>query len=322
MESQECTCEQKDKVVTDNDEIVCSKCGTIFGYEQESTIEIQEQAGKISQDSLYGGMGSLIYDRDCHGKKIHASNNQVLKTDKKNLKYDNFEHHIQDMQNDARARLTYQHMKNYVLICDTIRNKANRLDSESNGNYSLLSKQVRKEIVKYTLLELNIPYSKAAKKKNSKKIQQDVKNISTWPIFQKESYEKIHNRKKPGPETNSKRKPYSLKEYKKYCSFCKQDREESIYSHWQKYHRHQFSHTVMYEHFEIESTRKIKDEVKDCLKCDRNGVMYTRKNGSYFFKHDDGTQHFISKKLFTVARLDAKYGCNKKDTTFETGVTV
>jgi len=49
--------------------------------------------------------------------------------------------------------------------------------------------------------------------------------------------------------------------------------------------------------------------------------MYTRKNGSYFFKHEDGTQHSISKKLLTVARLDVKYGCNKKTVTFETGAT-
>ena len=212
-------------------------------------------------------------------------------------------------------------MSNYALICDIIRNKANRLDSESNGNYSLLSKQVRKEIVKYTLTELNIPYSKAVKKKKSNKMQPDIKDISTWPIFQKESYEKMYNRKKPGPKINSKRNPYSLKKRGMYCNLCKQDRRESVRSHWQKYHKHQFSHTVMYEHFEIESMRKIKDEVVRCLKCDKEGVMYTRKNGSYFFKHEyNGTQHSISKKLFAVARLDVKYGCNKETVTFETGV--
>ncbi|MDH3779427.1 MAG: hypothetical protein OES15_01090 [Nitrosopumilus sp.] len=321
MSSQECTCEQKDRVVTSDDEIVCGKCGIIFGYENESIMEMQGQTGKVSQDSVYGGMGSRIYDRDYTGKKVYSTNKQITKTDEKNLKYDNFEHHIQDMQKDARSRLTHQHMKNHTLICDIIRNKANRLDSESNENYSLLSKQVRKEIVKYTLKELNIPYSKSTKKKKSKKTQHDVKNISTWPIFQKESYENIYNRKKPGPKTNSKRSPYSLKKYKKYCSFCKQDRREAVSSHWQKYHKHQFSHTIMYEYFEIESIRKIKDEVIRCLKCDKEGVMYTRKNGSYFFKHEDSTQHSISKKLFTVARLDVKYGCNKKDIIFETGVT-
>ena len=317
---QECTCPQKDRVVASDDEVVCSKCGTTFGYEQESIIEIREQTGKISQDSLYGGMGSLISNWDCNGNKIYSTNNQICNTDKKNLKYDNFERHVQEMQKDAKTRLTYLHMKDYPLICDTIRNKATRLDSESNESYSLLSKQVRKEIVKYTLKELNIPYSKTTKKKKSKKIQYDTKNISTWPIFQKESYEKVYNRKKPGIKINSKRIPYSLKKYKKYCSFCKQDRNESVYSHWQKYHEHQFSHTVMYDHFEIESTRKIKDEVPVCPKCNKNGNMYTRKNGSYFFKHNDSTQHSISKKLLTIVRLDVKRnGCNKENMAFETG---
>lgn len=319
MSIQECACEQKNRILASNNEIVCSVCGTTFGHDRESITELQEQSGTILHDSLYGGLGSLIKRQDFQGKAVHSANSRIFDTDKKNLKYDNFEQHIQEMQKDARTRLTYQHMKDFALICSIIRGKAVRLDSESNGRNSLLSKAVRKEIVKYTLMELDIPYSKTARKKLMK-IQHDVKNISTWPIFQKEPYEKIYNKKKPGPKINSKRKPYSLKKRGKYCNLCRQDRRESMLSHWKKYHKHQFSHTIMYKHFEIESMRKIKDEIARCPKCDKDGSMYARKNGSWFFKHEDSTQHSISKKILTATRLYAKRRCNKENTVFETGV--